>query len=632
MADKRISDLPAIDAAELDATTDVLAVADISAAETKKVTASALISKAIGQVPDGTIDGGLIIDGTLPGSKLEENSVTGRELAPNSVGTIHVVDSAITNAKLAGGITDSKLAVGIDGGKLQDASVSNDKLIGGITSDQLAGSITGDKIADDQIGANHLQANSVDGETHIQDRSIPAVKIEQNTLTATEIAPNAIGASELADGAVDTNALQDDACSTPKYQDLSVTNAKLANGIDGAKLQNGSVTNAKLAGGIDGSNLNDVPLSKLPNASSNTVLAGPAVSGTASPTYRRLVAADLPSATTANKGGVSVPNSGGLAVDSNGAIGIENGVTAATFSVVTYDEHGLIQSGRDLMASDLPAAKPGEIGGVKPGDGITITPDGTISQSVTGVVAGTYTKVIVDERGSVTEGKPLEASDIPNLEYSQINGNLNIGALDGQIGSSQIGDKSVLRRHLADYAITFIQESVPAATAENVFIGTLWFQESTAALNMWNGNSWMSIAQGRLSAENLRYCGIVDASTGLITGVTQFGITEGFEIGNPVPAASDDLTGVYFVMDKPGNGITQTPGITYDAGDWCLCNGAAAGWVRIDTLSGGGGGGGASRLADLLDVDVAAATEGSMLQLQASGMWTDVVVIDAGTY
>ena len=51
-----------------------------------------------------------------------------------------------------------------------------------------------------------------------------------------------------------------------------------------------------------------------------------------------------------------------------------------------------------------------------------------------------------------------------------------------------------------------------------------------------------------------------------------------------------------------------------------LCNGAAAaGWVRIDTLNGGGGGGGggAANLSDLLDVSIAGATTGALLQLQA---------------
>ena len=595
MADKRISDLPPLAESELDAAIDLLAIADVSATETKKVTAASLIAQGVNQVPEGSLSGNLITDGSLPGSKLESNSITERELAPNSVNTIHVVDAAITNEKLAGGIT-------------------------------------GDKINDGQIGGNHLQDNAINGSQQIQDRSIAAIKLQQNTLTADEIAPNAIGSSELAAASVDTSALQDDSCSTPKYKNASVTNDKLANGIDGSKLLNLSVTNAKLAGGISGEKINDLPLSKLPDAPGNTVLAGPTTVGTASPTYRKLISADLPTATDSTKGAVSLPPSGGLSVSSDGAASIGNTVAPDTKPVVTYNEHGLITSGRDLQAGDMPPAQPGELGAVKEGDGITISGDGTISQSLTGVVAGEYTKVTVDERGSVTEGAQLSKADIPNIDWDQIDGSLDLSELVGELNTGQIADKAVTRPKLADYSISYIQEAQPVIDL-TVHVGCMWFQESTASLNMWNGNSWMSVGQGRLSAENLRYCGVVNATTGLISGVTQFGVTAGFEIGAPVPAPTDPLTGVYFVIDTPGNGITQTPGVTYDAGDWCLCNGAAAGWIRIDTMvGGGGGGGGASRLQDLLDVNVAAASEGALLQLQSSGMWTDIYSIDCGEY
>ena len=419
---------------------------------------------------------------------------------------------------------------------------------------------------------------------------------------------------------------------TPKIQNASVTNDKLANGIDGAKILNGSITSDKLVGEISGGDLNEVPLSKLPDAPHNTVLAGPTSSGTAEPAYRQLIGPDLPAASNSEKGAVSVPPTGGLSVDVSGAIGITNATSAKTASVVTYNQHGLIQSGRSLEAADMPPAAPGQLGAVKPGDGITISNQGTIAQSVTGVIAGTYPKVVVDARGNVTEGKQLEASDIPDLNFSQITGDLNFSTISGLVVESQLADKSVTRRKIANYAISFVQETVPASDS-STHIGCMWFQESTASLNMWNGNSWMSVGQGRLSAENLRYCGIVDASTGLITGLTQFGSSAGLEIGSAIPVASDALTGVYFVVEVGGDQIAQTPGTTYNAGDWCLCSGAAAGWSRINIASGGGGGGGGvSRLSELLDVDVSSAVEGSLLQLQANGIWQNVQVLDGGTF
>ena len=236
---------------------------------------------------------------------------------------------------------------------------------------------------------------------------------------------------------------------------------------------------------------------------------------------------------------------------------------------VNYNEHGLITSSRPLSGSDLPppvlgqpgAVKPGDglqvtgdgtlnvipatdsaIGGVIASDGITIASDGKISQSVTGVAAGQYTKVTVDEMGSVTAGEQLQASDIPNINWDQINNPI--------VDDGMLADKSVNRRHMADFSTMYIQETAPTVDS-TVYVGTMWLKESTASLAAWNGNSFMSIGQGRLSAENLRYSGIFNASTGLITGLTQFGVGEGYEIGTAIPTATDEQTGVYFVAQVP---------------------------------------------------------------------------------
>ena len=590
MADKRISELQPIEAAGVQGDVDVLALADISAAETKKIKVGDLVAAGLaGGVPDGSI----------PGSKIEPDSITSTELAPDSVTDVELADNAV------------------DTGAIQDGAVTTEKLADG--------SVTTDKLADDSVTTDKIADGAVGG-AQIADRSIPAIKLVQNTLTADEIAPNAIGASELADNAVDTPALADNAVSTPKLQDASVTEPKLANGaVTTDKIADGAVTVNKLGdGAVTDDKIDGIGLDKLPNAGPSQVLAGPVSGAAASPAYRKLEPTDLPTATADAKGAVSVPTTGGLAVNGAGAVSINNTVAPGGFPFINYNEHGLVTGGRALSNSDLPPPALGEIGGVKAGDGITITPDGTISQSLTGVASDTYTKVTVDEMGSVTAGAGLVADDIPQIPWDKIENPV--------ITPSELQDKSVQMRHLADYSISFIQEAQPTIDA-TVHIGTFWFKESTASLSQWNGNSWMSVGIGRLSAENLRYCGIFDASTGFITGLTQFGVAEGFEIGNALPTATDDLTGVYFVAQVPGNGTAVVPGETFDAGDWCLCNGAAAGWVRIDTLNGGGGGGGgATNLGDLLDVSVGGATTGALLQLQSSGLWADTYGIDAGTY
>ena len=619
MADKRISELQPITAAGVQGDTDVLALADISAAETKKITLGDAVAAGLASgVPDGSI----------PGGKIEENTITSKELAPDSVTDVELANNAVdTGAIQVGAVTAEKLA---------DDAVTTDKLADN--------SVTTDKIADGAIG-----------DAQIADRSIPAIKLEQNTLTAEEIGPNAIGASELANNAVDTPALQDAAVSTPKLQDASVTEPKLADGaVTTNKIANGAVTVNKLAdGAVTNDKIDGIGLDKLPDASPNTVLAGPAGSGSAAtPAYRSIVPDDLPAGTATTKGAVSAPASGGLAVDGAGAVSIDNTVVAGGNPFVNYNSHGLITSSRPLSGTDLPPPALGNLGGVKPGDGLAVTGDGTlnvipatdtaiggviasdgitiaadgkISQSLTGVVAETYTKVTVNEMGSVTEGASLVADDIPQIPADKIEGLT--------VSSEQLTDKSVNRRHLADYAISFIQEQSPTIDS-TVHVGCLWFKESTASLSMWNSNSWQSVGIGRLSAENLRFCGIFDATTGFITGLTQFGVAEGYEIGNAIPAATDEQTGVYFVAQVAGNGTAVLPGIAVDAGDWCLCNGSAGGWVRIDTMvgGGGGGGGGAVNLGDLMDVNVGSATTGALLQLQASGQWQDVYSIDAGDF
>lgn len=591
MADKRITELSPINAAGVEGEVDVLALADVSAAETKKVTVVDAVTAALsGGVPDGSISG----------SKLAPESITSLELAPDSVTDVELADNAVDTAAIQN--------KAVTQGKLADGAVGTDQLIDG--------AVTADKLANGAVGS-----------AQIADRSIPAIKLVQNTLTADEIAPNAIGASELADSAVDTPALADNAVSTPKLQDASVTEPKLADGaVTTNKIADGAVTVNKLGdGAVTDDKIDSIGLDKLPNAGPGEVLAGPVSGSASSPNYRKLGPSDLPSATTDAKGGVSVPSAGGLSVDGAGAIGIANGVTPNGFPFINYDEHGLVTGGRPLSGTDLPPPAVGEIGGVKAGDGISITNDGTISQTVTGVGAGTYTKLTVDDMGNATVGAQLEASDIPNLDWSQIENPI----LDGQT----LSDKTVTMPKLANYSIAFIQEDQPSVTAPELHAGCLWFQESTATLSMYNQNSWLSVGIGRLSAENLRYCGTVNADTGAVSGVTQFGTSEGFEIGDLIPDSTDELTGVYFVVDVPGAGISKNAvtGKSFDAGDWLISNGAAAGWARIDTAASGGGGG-LNKLEDLLDVDVSTKQPGALLQYQSDGRWKDIYALDGGTY
>jgi hypothetical protein len=117
-----------------------------------------------------------------------------------------------------------------------------------------------------------------------------------------------------------------------------------------------------------------------------------------------------------------------------------------------------------------------------------------------------------------------------------------------------------------------------------------------------------------------------------MTVLTEFGRNAGLTAGDVIPAATDQLTGVYFVADTAGNATAVTAGVSFDPGDWVVCLGVAQGWERVDTLSGaGGGGGGASTLDGLLDVDAPSPGAGQVLRWDGVSWkpWAIPVATDA---
>ena len=90
----------------------------------------------------------------------------------------------------------------------------------------------------------------------------------------------------------------------------------------------------------------------LDTQTANTVFVGPASGSDAAPTFRALVPADLPDATSSTKG--IVQPGAGLSVTS-GSLGISNSITAGTKSGITFSAQGLITAVTDLVAADVPS-------------------------------------------------------------------------------------------------------------------------------------------------------------------------------------------------------------------------------------------------------------------------------------
>jgi hypothetical protein len=262
MADQRITQLTALPKAGV-AATDVLPIADISASQTKKVTAKDLVDAGLDLIDVSSID----ID------KLDQASTT-------KLGTAALADDAVTAAKLA---NDSSTAVqtttpasdNFEGRGYYNSTSGNLQVFNGSAYQQVvmptAGigdlQVTTGKLADGAVTtakvtalATAAYADSSVTTAKIADGAVTAVKIATDSITATQVAPNAIGASELADDAVDTAAvvnlavtaakLGDGAVVEAKLGDLAVTNAKIANttiAYGKLNLADGSVPGAKIA-------------------------------------------------------------------------------------------------------------------------------------------------------------------------------------------------------------------------------------------------------------------------------------------------------------------------------------------------------------------------------------------------
>ena len=554
MADKKITQLNQLAEANV-ATADVLAVADISANETRKVTVSDLTVAGLRYVPEGTISGDKLVDDTVDGGKLKPNSVTG---GPN----------------------------------------------GEIALD----TITADNIATSAVGADELADLSVDTSA-VVDRSITGPKVALKAIDTEHLADSSIGSQQLGPNAVETDAIKDGAVTGPKLDP-----AAFDRGLD-LKAGKVGITNAPGAGTQAGITWDDQGL----------------ITGATDP----IPSEDLPLATETTAGAVIVPDGDGIGVTGTGEIFIDNLVTPDTKPKVTYDKHGLVTGGADLEATDLPLATSTTPGAVSvpatDADGDTpldIAGSGQLTHGTSGVTAGSYTKVGVDKYGHVIAGNTLSASDIPDISADQIDG----GLLDPAV----LGPDCITAENISDYSTAYMQEASPG---EAEYLGMLWYQPSTAQLRIYargsNGLQWLNVGFGALQANNLRWGGAFDASTGTLTVLTDIGISEGLEAGSAFPAPSNALSGLYFICQTGGNSISQPnlSGVTFTPGDWALCVNETEGWMHVDAgAAGGGGGGGATYLNDLLDVELTGTAADDLLVYEgSSGLWKNSDVIDGGS-
>lgn len=272
------------------------------------------------------------------GGTIEEITCTsaGRDLlndasAADQRTTLGLGSLALVNATVATGASLSGASSGTNTG---DQVITLTGPITGSGSGTFATSIT-----DDSIVASHLQSSSV-----------TTAKINLGAVDATKIANQATcivaAATPSGTGSYVGQAWYNSSTSVAyRWQGAAW--------VQEAGIQSVTVTDSSpLAISVNNPDAFTANLTvSLDTQGANTVFVGPASGNDAQPTFRALLPADLPDATSTAKG-IIQPGSG-LAV-SSGVLNHTNTVTGATVSGITFTNEGHISAATALVASDIP--------------------------------------------------------------------------------------------------------------------------------------------------------------------------------------------------------------------------------------------------------------------------------------
>ena len=464
MADLQITQLPELGSAQLQAT-DPIALADISATETKKITAKNFVQGAFGLVDsasipataltypltagqivtatlaDNAVTNVKITDATITGAKLANDTITATQIAANAIGSSELADSSVdTTAIIDLNVTTDKLAdTAVTTAKIADNAITFAKTNfsdGDISGSKITGdSITASQIANNAITASELADNAVDTAA-IADDAVTSAKISNDTITADNIAANAVGSSELADNAVDSPAIATNAVTTVKITDLNITTDKLAaSAVTAAKIANDTITATEIAANaITASELADnaVDTASILNLAVTDAKIS-AVSGT------KITDGTI----TATK--LNTSNLDRSLNVASGNLGINNAVTggASARNGITYNDEGLITATAALVASDIPEATASAVGGVSvpAAGGLAVSGIGELSIDNT-ITAATISGITFNEQGLITATTALVAGDLPEATASAI-GAVSIPASSAPLAISGTGVLSI---------------------------------------------------------------------------------------------------------------------------------------------------------------------------------------------
>ncbi len=500
MADQRITQLTQLSEADV-AAIDVLPIVDISASETKKVTAKDLFEAGAVLADSSSIDL----------AKLNQSSVT-------KLGTTALADDAITAAKLA---NDSSINYGttapvsdnFEGRGHVSSSTKYFSVWDGSTFQQVitptAGienlAVTTGKIADNAVTTAKVDAaglgtaaiaNSAVTTAKIADGNITSAKFQAGAVDAAAIADNAVGAAELADDAVDTAAIVNAAVTEAKLATGAVTETKLGAGaVTVSKIADTQITYAKL-------NLADasVPGAKLTGASvTTTQIAADAIATSQIINSAVTTAKIADDAVTVDKLGAGAVDTTALASDAVTTPKVaDDAITYAKIQNVSatdkllgrssagagdVEEIACTSAGRALLDDADAAAQRTTLG-----LGTLATQDGTFSGTHSGTSSGTNTgDQTITLTGDVTgTGTGSFAATIAADAVTTAK------ILDANVTTGKLAVGAVTGPKLAADSSTIVSGNAPNGSGD--FEGQGWINTNTGLNYVWTGAAWQQVA------------------------------------------------------------------------------------------------------------------------------------------
>jgi len=359
MADLRITELAALAGGDL-AAGDLLAIADISASETKKITVTDLVGNATTLIADATIPGAKILfsSGTIAGSAIANGGIDTAQLADNGVTAAKLADESsvdLVTTLPASGAFVGQIALDTDDDKAYVWDGSQ------WVSFKAAGSVN--SVVGSSSGVVNISVSTSGDEVTISttlDNTTGAAEF----LAGPTAAAGAVGYRTIAGGDLPTST-------------TSTKGAVIVNG-NGLTLSGDTIV-------IDNSVTAEAVNYHIVQYDANgLVTAG-----------RTIVAADVPVATPSSIGVVQPGD--GLSVDGSGTLDHTNSIASGTGIKLSFDAQGHITSTAALLDTDIP-----DLGADKITSG-TFTTDRLGAKTVTGAKVADYAVSLFGETQPTAE-------------------------------------------------------------------------------------------------------------------------------------------------------------------------------------------------------------------------------------